>query len=188
MRNQKELKELYRECLQDVWDDHMTNYCMKETAYIVELSDGSIIPIDKPRIQKDFCFGYGFYGRSDEESEKRAFDMAAKARTDETYFIEKNLEQVDSKIKLLQNLDSFNKAYIYPKYNGESEENVLKDYSVINVSSFTNAEEAKELQEEDIQKIIAGLEEVRKQFKKRLDTYLKRYGLSKLNVWTYLRD
>lgn len=27
-----------------------------------------------------------------------------------------------------------------------------------------------------------------KKFEKRLKTYLKRYGTSKLNIWTYLRD
>ena len=32
------------------------------------------------------------------------------------------------------------------------------------------------------------LEEVEKKFMKRLNTYLKRYGLEKLNVWTYCRD
>ena len=45
-----------------------------------------------------------------------------------------------------------------------------------------------EIGEADIQAIIDGLEVVKKQFEKRLNTYLKRYGLSKLNVWTYLRD
>lgn len=36
--------------------------------------------------------------------------------------------------------------------------------------------------------LIKGYEVVKEQFIKRLNTYLKRYGLTKLNVWTYLSD
>ena len=35
---------------------------------------------------------------------------------------------------------------------------------------------------------IKQAEEVSKKFAKRLNTYLKKYGLEKLNVWTYCRD
>ena len=44
------------------------------------------------------------------------------------------------------------------------------------------------LSRDEINNITAGYEEVEKTFTKRLNTYLKRYGTSKLNVWTYLRD
>ena len=43
--------------------------------------------------------------------------------------------------------------------------------------------------EEDFREVIGNrIEEVAKKFMKRLNTYLKRYGLEKLNVWTYCRD
>jgi hypothetical protein len=44
------------------------------------------------------------------------------------------------------------------------------------------------LTEEDVQKIKVALEEEKEKFKKRLVTYLKKYGTSKLKVWTYWRD
>ena len=40
----------------------------------------------------------------------------------------------------------------------------------------------------EVQAMINGYEENKKLFKKRLDRYLKRYGLSKINAWSYLRD
>ena len=48
--------------------------------------------------------------------------------------------------------------------------------------------DVKKLTREEIYSLIKGYEEVRQMFTKRLKTYLKKYGLSKLNVWTYLRD
>ena len=35
---------------------------------------------------------------------------------------------------------------------------------------------------------LAELVRVRKAFRKRLDTYLKRYGVSKLHTWSYWAD
>lgn len=51
-----------------------------------------------------------------------------------------------------------------------------------------NLEKVKKLDTDDIQRIIDGLQEVRKSFDKRLNTYLKRYGLSKINAWSYICD
>jgi hypothetical protein len=44
------------------------------------------------------------------------------------------------------------------------------------------------LNDEDIEKIKEALEEEKTKFKKRLETYLKKYGTSKLKVWSYWRD
>jgi hypothetical protein len=41
---------------------------------------------------------------------------------------------------------------------------------------------------DEIEIIISGLEEVRKAFTKRIDTYLKKYGTSKVNAWSYICD
>ena len=45
-----------------------------------------------------------------------------------------------------------------------------------------------EMSEEDKKLVIAMYEEEKEKMSKRIDTYLKRYGLSKLNVWTYWVD
>ena len=57
MKNQKELKEKYMNIIKtEVWqnDEHMQEYARKECEYVVELSNGNIIDIEKPRIEKNF--------------------------------------------------------------------------------------------------------------------------------------
>ena len=49
-------------------------------------------------------------------------------------------------------------------------------------------DKARNLTSEEKELIINGLEYGLKLFRKRLDTYLKRYGLSKLHTWTYWAD
>lgn len=53
---------------------------------------------------------------------------------------------------------------------------------------WINCKDIKKLGEDDIQKIIDGFKEVRKAFEKRIDTYLKRYGTTKVNSWSYICD
>jgi hypothetical protein len=45
-----------------------------------------------------------------------------------------------------------------------------------------------QLTQDEINRIIEGFQEVKKAFTKRLNTYLKRYGLTKVHSWTYLSD
>ena len=187
MKTQKELKEVFKNCMIDVWkDEHMQSYCMKQMAYIVELKEGEIIEIEKPQIKKDFCFGYGYCGCSSIEDYEDAADMAHHARTSERYFIKKNLEPLEHTIQQLQN--SFTgEVFIYSRYYSQSEANPLRGYRFLRYGDEL-PEGARVIDREEVKNIIAGLEEVKKQFEKRLDTYLKRYGLSKVHSWTYLVD
>ena len=198
MRTQKELTPVLEKELRKVWgnDERMTSYCMKEAAYIIELSDGSILTIDKPRIKKDFCFGYGMYLQCTDEDFRRADGMREKAEKDVNYFIEKNLEEINGKIQALKQ-DKKN-VYTSLHYIGQEPGDLLKSYLVtrewetpdneFDNRVFWNLKDIKQLDNEDIALIIAGLEEVKKSFIKRLNTYLKKYGLSKINAWTYLVD
>lgn len=198
MRTQKELKPVLEKELRKVWgnDERMTSYCMKEAAYIIELSDGSILTIDKPRIKKDFCFGYGMYLQCTDEDFRRADGMREKAEKDVNYFMEKNLEEINGKIQALKQ-DRKN-VYTSLHYLGQEPGDLLKSYLVtrewetpdneFDNRVFWNLKDIKQLDNDDIALIIAGLEEVKKSFIKRLNTYLKKYGLSKINAWTYLVD
>ena len=187
---QNELKEVYRECLKDVWSDNkMIDYCMKKVSYIVELSNGDIITIDKPNIQKDFCYGYGYCGITNEEDENRANDMVTVAKSNTDYFMRKNLEQVQGWIDELNNLDDYNEVHVRSNYYSQSKDNTLKQFYIYcPYSSLHVDNEHYRLDNSDIEKIIKGYEIVKEEFTKRLNTYLKRYGLSKINAWTYLSD
>lgn len=200
MKTQKELKDLYMEIIKaEVWpkSPKMQEFARKQVGYIIELSNGKIICVDKPSIKKDFCFGYGMYLRSTDEEEDIAFSMAQKAKTDPSYFLEQNLQNFNLRIEQLRSVVDWKKeVYIFANYCGQPADSSLVSYTITDIfegpklrpECWKRYEGLQKLGDEDIQRIINGLEEAKKAFEKRLNTYLKKYGLSKLNVWTYLVD
>ena len=200
MRTQKELKEKYMEIIKkEVWknDEHMQEYARKECEYVVELSNGNIIDIEKPRIEKNFCFGMGMYATYTQEEFEAAEELADNARKNVDYFISENMKQITDKIYYLKEaLESKREVYTFVHYSGQPADSELVTYNCVRICDnpeyapfrWTNLQAVKKLSSEDIQAIIDGLEEVANKFMKRLNTYLKRYGLEKLNVWTYCRD
>lgn len=200
MRTQKELKEKYMNIIKtEVWQDseRMQEYARKQCDYVVELSNGKIIDIEKPRIKKDFCFGMGMYATYTQEEFEAAEDLAENARTNVEYFINENMKQINEKIGYLKEaLDGKKEVYTYVHYSGQPDNSELVTYSCVGLSDnpewapyrWGNLKAVNKLSSDDIQALIDGLEEVGKKFMKRLNTYLKKYGLEKLNVWTYCRD
>ena len=56
---------------------------------------------------------------------------------------------------------------------------------------LSNAERLKNYQElegENLKRVIEGHKIVKAKFEKRLNTYLKKYGLTKVHAWSYWRD
>ena len=199
MKTQKELKELYKEELKKVWDDlEMVDYCSKKAAYIIE-HNGKLYEIEKPNIKKDFCFGYGFNGGSTEEEENNAFNMEELARTKTDYFIEENLKDIDWWLKKLNEiLKNMRLNWVegsHPIWMIGTKEHYYNQPSDCLLSAYTVVDTFRDgfdgelcTDTELLEKLIAGYETVKTEFIKRLNSYLKRYGLSKLNTWTYLRD
>lgn len=123
--------------------------------------------------------------------------MRHHAETDENYFINENLKKINDIIKELETRETdyktplrFYKMDHYTKqgaenyktfkscywHDFEARENYYKNYGF------------KELNENEIKSILEGYKLVKKDFEKRLTTYLKKYGLSKLHCWTYWAD
>lgn len=188
--NQNEIKAKYMDIIcKEVWETpSMQKFASDEYGYGVELADGDIAVIQKPRIKKDFCFGYGWCGVSTEEDQDRASDMVHHANTSENYFIEKNLEEIDRQLERLY--DPRMVAYKGIPYHGQPKDSKLKGIYFLWDIDSDKAEEHEwvKLTAEEIDAMIDGYKEITKMFRKRLNTYLKRYGLSKVNAWSYLRD
>ena len=192
MATQKELKQRYAEILAaDVWhnDQKMIDFCVKEAAYIVELEDGSILAIEKPRIKKDFFFGYSD-SRYDTEDFDRANDMADHARKSTEYFIEQNMKDINAKIAQLEGTSWDASRWVnriripytgQPAYSKLKAIHTFRDYD-------EHGKESPELEGENLRRVIEGYKIVRADFEKRLQTYLKRYGLSKVKSWSYWQD
>lgn len=189
MTTQQERSQTLRRILaSEVWpkDAHMVDYCVKEAAHIVELQNGDIVTIDKPRIQKDFCFGYSL-NRHDTEDFDRAQEASAHAETSPDYFMHKNLKDLDNMIALLEGKQAsrFN-FYTGVHYTGQPADSKLKQ--VVQLDRWDEHAGYTLLSEADRSAMLEGYKQVRADFVKRLQTYLKRYGLSKVHTWTYWRD
>lgn len=183
---QAERKIKYREALAaEVWrnDEKMVDFCMKQIAYIVELENGGLVALEKPRIKKNFCFGYQL-SRYDSESYDTANEMADHAAKSTEYFIEKNMEQVKSWIDTLNDKDGI---YSGAKYYKSPDNSVVQDITVIPYWQ-TPRPEHQPITDKDRAALIAGWKQVGKDFLKRLNSYLKRYGMSKVNTWSYWVD
>lgn len=198
--DQKKLKEKYLDIIcKEVWknSERMQKYANKKCEYVIELSNGTIIDIDKPSIEKNFCFGYGMYARSTDEEVASADVLAENAKTNTEYFIQENMKQITNNIVILKEaLVGNTEVYTFVRYYGAPDTSKLMGWKCCKIwdnpdnepLKWSNLRTIRKLGNDDIQRIIVGYEEVGKRFRKRLQTYLKRYGLSKLNVWTYLRD
>ena len=193
---QKEIKEKYMDIIRtEVFPDspRMQKFMEQQFYYGVELADGDIYVIDKPSIKKDFCFGFGYCGADLSGDQDRADKAAQNAKENDSYFFSENLRYIDCCLEKLTS--PAYEGYKYCNYSGRHQSK-LKTYTMC--YSWENPEnepfrwerlkDVKKLTREEIAALAEGYEKVRQMFIKRLKTYLKKYGLSKLNVWTYLRD
>lgn len=176
------IKEYANICYSPEKDKRMNDYILKATSEVIKTSQGTLIAFDKPTIETRFCFGFGCNGISTSEDVKGACDMAEHARTNEKYFLDENLKGINQKIEAVKNAE---KVYIM-NYNHrkncgyyETEEELMY---------WNKRPEGIEATKEDVELIIKTLENEKEKFTKRLNTYLKRYGLSKVHSWTYLVD
>ncbi len=193
----KEVKEIVTPLYVENWhDERMQKYCIGKASVAAVLSDGKVFVIEKPSIEKDFCFGYGMYLQATDEEINRAEDMAEYARTDVKYFLDKNMKHFNGWLKTLnqhisdlENYGYTNHPIMYcSKYGNPNSKLIgISTIHLCDVEFYKN-QGFQELSKEDVKIILEAYEQARNLFAKRLQTYLKKYGLSQLNVWTYLSD
>lgn len=168
------------QCLKDyimtLSDDRDKSYYKQYYQAAVRVDNGYLL-IKKPSIENKFCFHdegpqYDFYCSL----------MDKKDTLLRQYFLEENLRPLDSEIKTL-----------------ESDEQLFVHHLNDNrVETITWTEKCRWYDTKDAQMIAVTPEErqallnaykmVRSSFEKRLQTYLKKYGTSKLHTWTYWAD
>ena len=150
---------------------------MKAYESAVKLADGVVL-FNHPKIKTEFCFrdegpGYEFYK-----------ELGSDENLLRDYFIRENMDQYG-----IAEPDENTDMYIV-KYAGEYRPGRV-------YVKFCNCPEYLDLRREDTIRIatdterslyLAELARVRKAFRKRLDTYLKRYGTKKIHTWSYWAD
>ena len=187
--NYKELVEEYMNEIKKVWKDYsrMIEYNRKILSSVHKLSNGGLISFDKPQIETSFCFGY----HHDSESMKNASNMSSHAQSNENYFIERNLASFDDTLKDIEKEDT--NIYIFRNQYANCNEPInIFDYYVLEYyqtqQPYYKRLNIEVASEEDKKIIINAIKEERAKFEKRLKTYLKRYGLTKVRSWTYWLD
>ena len=187
MKEQKELKAMYAEQLIDVYhgDKRMIDYCKGKADYLVELDDGCIIALEKPDIKKHFCFGYSL-SREDSESYDAANEAAADAEKNIGHFIAENMKELDHRLKTLRDSGRF-AFYVQDAFYSQSPDNKIR--CLITQDKWEQEHLGlREISARELQALIDGYEVVKGNFLKRLNIYLKKYGLSKIQTWSYWRD
>ena len=190
---QKKLKEVLKKELENYWKNQkMSNYCFKKTSFVVKFKDGGLLAIEKPSIQKDFCFGY-HDSKHNTDSFDNANRMAHKAEKNVNYFMEQNLKDIERKIEVIDkelsrkhNRDT--NIIVFGQYSGQSKDSKLRCWAVERYGEEQDYDDKRKLDPEEIKMLKDGYLETKKAFTKRLQIYLKRYGLSKVKAWSYWRD
>ena len=165
--------------------------------YLLKFGD-CFLGFEKPSIRTRFCFGYGQNGISTEEDYEGARSQERNMETNQQAFINANLEDLKKSIERIETFISqwidkkekcfssrYNKIFICKNsYDHLAYLAWSWDYDNIRNKDAI----IKEATKEDLLLIIEVYKQQIENFKKRLNTYLKRYGLSKLTTWTYLVD
>lgn len=155
--------------LKEYADKGGDEYYVKNSAGAVKLHDRYYL-LDKPHIETRFCFHdegpqYEFYKKLTSDDERMA-----------KYFKNDNLDKFDRYI------DHINDGRVWWSASSYDPNKLLLQFYYSGDENYT------ECADEEKQLILRGLKFARKCFEARLDTYLKRYGVSKLHTWTYWAD
>ena len=181
------IQEYLNEVNEKLWnnDKKMQDYIKKECSDVYKTSGGQLILFEKPRIKKDFCFGHGQNGISTDEETNAAFESAQYARTNEGYFLKENLEWFDEWMEMLNGHETL---YLVPQHYKPTRVACIRSEYYFRRYEWERDKIIEELSAYDIEELKKVVLSEKEKFVKRLNTYLKRYGLSKIHSWTYLVD
>lgn len=157
--------------------ERMRKYFEKEITNVVKVTMG-LVAFYKPSIKRHFCFSYDevMDCHCGTNTYQEAVDSCRNMQV--TTFINENLEELNRKLEMLQE----EKIYFIKGYNRNNLSIKFVSEGYKERFPFDIIGEATE---EDVEVLKVAVQQEIEKFTKRLQTYLKRYGLSKLRTWTY---
>lgn len=161
-------------------DKSMKDYHLKNISNIFMFDDGRFIVFEKKSLKTRFCFGYSDCGQG--SSFEKAQELSNKAERDSEIFIKENLEDIESTIKEFKENDVYIISTHFNK--GKNQVNLCSDYNM----RYHSRENSEKISEKDKLEIISILKEEKAKMIKRVETYLKRFGLSKIRSWYFWVD
>lgn len=184
MKLTKDDKAMLRaEALKTWRNESDADWFVSQVSGYVELGGGLVVYM-KPHVKTHFCFGEHTYDYDE------VMDYCEEKRNDVSYFIAENLEGTEAK----WDLDRLKgEGRCYRKYRPVLVKDTEYGSRLARVEfaddwSMTLKDGQRDLTQEEKDAYGAFLEEEQAKFEKRLNTYLKRYGLSKCQYWTYWAD
>jgi hypothetical protein len=180
----KEQKAELMQAIHREGDEKYNKWFVNQTLSTFKLRD-HLFTIDKKPIQTKFCYGYSD-SRYDTEDFGRANNAAARARHDTMYFTRQN-HQTEYAVNIRKLNDPRFKAYAHKHY---CTNDIL--YCVSYCYAWEEIPdrfpEAFELTAEEKTAYKMELVKAIKEHHKKIVAYLKRYGLTKVDSWSYWRD
>lgn len=164
-------------------DKTLLDYFRNKTSAVVKLSNGMYLPFEKPKIETDFWFAESSIGTAPTMNE--ALRSCAVMKSSQQAFIDANTRKMRDNINELEGEGWFCLKRKYHSENGV--ELPIANYHSLRVARYYSGDEIP-LTKEDRQLIIEAEKRELEKFTKRLNTYLKRYGLSKVSARTYWAD
>lgn len=167
------------------------DYWVKKTSNLMMTDSGIILTFEKRKIKVDFCW-------PDEGAPYEEYlRLSANEKEMREYFLRENLRDLDEQIEELTTRKGECDRTLMPvflerdtchygKCGWAEGVHLMPDYRYR--EAVSDKEGVTLMTENDCTKALAILKDERIKFEKRLQTYLKRYGVSKLNTWTYWAD
>ena len=187
MKITEEQKEELRTEYQKVWGDDakMVDWSVKQASCVIELR-GYIVDYRKPHIETRFCFGEHGYDFDE------VVDECHRASESEKYFMRENMERTDA-FDVIAALDGEGGRHwrelhpiLRPGRYGRGDTRLA--YIEWTADGAEAHADPMALTADEKAQLRQMMVEEQEKFEKRLKAYLKRYGLSKCQYWTYWAD
>lgn len=165
----------------------MHKYCVNKASDAVVLESGMIFIFEKPSIEKDFCFGYRLSSVDTQEYDE-ANEMAYSVQNDGgAYFKAYNLRSFERfEDELNEVAECPENYFVQASYSGEVKVcSHFQDACRYRYDFGKLPENTALLTAADVENLKKVNASEKAKFEKRLNTYLKKYGTSKLRSWSY---
>ena len=163
------------EYLATIKDEGDRKYYKRNICAAIKFPEGYYI-INKPTIENRFCF-------HDEGPDYEIYKhLNADEKAMKEYFLNHNLRKYDDD-EVRRCIDPAVPAFVYAlNYRGRAE------VCFGERGHYYGAENARDLTPEEREKVHGAMKYTRENFERRLQTYLKKYGVSKIHTWSYWAD
>ncbi len=156
-------------------DEEMINYCINKISLYLKTEDGFFYILEKKKINTKF-----FISEGDNRSIKEALTICNEIKTKEDFFIEDNLSNINYLINTIKN--NKNNLFFATIYkNSKIVAITTTKYDVLN-------KENRKLSPDEEIEVLKICEKYKEMQTKKINSYLKRFGLSKIKANTYWGD